>query len=62
MAVAVAVAVDVPMAVAVAVAVEVPLASLLSPLAALHQRHTNCSVSDLFATGICPKANRPNRT
>ena len=43
------------------VAVEVPLASLLAP-ADLYQRHTNCSVSDLFATGICPKANRPNRT
>ena len=32
------------------------------PKAHLYQRHTNCSVSDLFATGICPKANRPNRT
>ena len=40
-----------------AVAVEVPLASFFAP-ADLYQRHTNCSVSDLFATGICPKDNR----
>ena len=51
-AVAVAGAVEV-----LAVAVEVPLASLLAP-GVLYQRHTNCSVSDIFATGVCPKANR----
>ena len=54
-------AVVVAVEVLLAVAVEVPLASLLAP-AVLYQRHTICSVSDLFATGICPKANRPNRT
>ena len=52
MAVAVAGAVEVLL-----VAVEVPLASLLAP-GVLYQRHTNCSASDRFATGVCPNANR----
>ena len=52
MAVAVARAVEV-----LAVTVEVPLASLLAP-GVLYQRHTNCSASDLFATGVCHKSNR----
>ena len=42
-------------AVAVARAVEVLAVAVEVPL---YQRHTNSSVSDLFATGICPNHNR----